>query len=125
MQAYSTNIEKTTLDNENYRKVLFTAKKIQLVVMSIKPGEDIPFEIHEDTDQFIRIESGTAYVKIGEQECTLNDDDVIIIPAGSRHYVTNASPDKDLKLYSIYSPPEHPPGTVHKTKKEADEAEHH
>ena len=124
MKGYSTNIETDTIENEFYRKVLFTGEKMQLVVMSLKPGEDIPLEIHNGIDQFIRIEKGKAYVKIGEEEFNLKDDDVIIIPSGNHHYVKNTSSEKELKLYSIYAGPEHAPGTIHKTKAEADAAEH-
>lgn len=124
MKGYSTNIEKDTLENEYYRKVLFTGSKMQLVVMSLKPDEDIPLEIHNDIDQFIRIEKGEALVKIGDGEFNLKDDDVIIIPAGNEHYVKNTSADQDLKIYTIYATPEHSPETVHKTKAEADAAEH-
>ena len=123
MSGYTTNIEKDTLDNENYRKVLYTGK-MQLVVMSLKPGEDIPMEIHPDIDQFIRVEKGSAYVKIGEEEYNIKEDDVVIVPAGNHHYVKNSS-DEDLKLYTIYTPAEHAPETVHKTKEEADNAEDH
>jgi mannose-6-phosphate isomerase-like protein (cupin superfamily) len=123
MSGYTTNIEKDTLENENYRKVLYTGK-MQLVVMSLKPGEDIPMEIHPDIDQFIRVEKGSAYVKIGEEEYNLKEDEIVIVPAGNHHYVKNAS-DEDLKLYTIYTPAEHAPETIHKTKEEADNAEHH
>jgi mannose-6-phosphate isomerase-like protein (cupin superfamily) len=125
MNGYSTNIEKDTLENEYYRKVLFTGKKMQLVVMSLKPGEDIPLEVHDDIDQFIRIEEGEALIKVGEEEFNLKDDDVVIIPAGNEHYVKNTSADKDLKVYTIYATPEHAPEAIHKTKAEADAAEHH
>jgi mannose-6-phosphate isomerase-like protein (cupin superfamily) len=123
MTAYTTNIEKDTVDNENYRKVLYTGK-MQLVLMSLKPGEDIPSEVHPEIDQFFRIEQGEAYIKINDEEFNLKDDDIIIIPAGSQHYVKNSSEDKDLKVYTIYTPAEHPEGTIHKTKAEADAAEH-
>ena len=98
MEPYSTNIEKETIENENYRKVLYTGK-MQLVVMSLKPGEDIPEEVHDNIDQFFRIEQGEAYIKVDDEEFNLNDDDIIIIPAGSKHYVKNSSenthtPDK-------------------------------
>lgn len=124
MNAYSTNIEKQTLKNISYRKVLFTGEKMQLVVMSLKPGDDIPMEVHEYIDQFIRIESGEAYVKVGEQEFNLKDDDVVIVPAGNHHYVKNTSADKELKLYTIYATPEHAPGTVQATREEALAAHH-
>lgn len=122
--TYTTNIEKETLNNEHYRKVLHTGKKLQLVIMSLKPGEDIPLETHHDIDQFIRIEQGEARITISGEKHTLHDDDVIIIPAGSEHYVENIG-EEELKLYSIYAGPEHPDGTIHKTKAEADVAEHH
>lgn len=122
MKGYKTNIEKETVENTDYRRVLYTGK-LQLVVMSLKQGEDIPTEVHDDIDQFIRIEKGQAMVRIDGEETNLEDDDIIIIPAGSEHYVKNTG-ESDLKLYSIYTPPEHPEGTTHKTKQEADEAEH-
>ncbi len=104
------NIEDTTLNNEYYRKVLYTTKKQQLVVMSLKPGEDIPKEIHKDHDQFIRIESGEGVALIGEAGSTkykLTDGISIIIPAGTYHQIINTSKTDKLKLYTIYSPPEH------------------
>ena len=124
MEPYKVNIEKETKENLDYRRVLFTGQKMQLVVMSLKPGEDIPLEVHNNIDQFIRVEIGQAYVKIGDKEFNLKDDDVVIIPAGTEHYVKNTSETEDLKLYTIYASPEHPEGTVQKTKAEADAAEH-
>lgn len=124
MQAYVTNIEKQTLDNTYYRKVLYTGKALQLVVMTLKVGEDIPLEVHEDHDQFIRVEEGEARVIVDEKEHVLHDDDIVVIPAGAKHHVINASSEKELKLYTLYAPPEHAPGTVHQTKAEADAAEH-
>ncbi len=124
MEPYNANIEKETKENLDYRRVLFTGQKMQLVVMSLKPGEDIPLEVHNNIDQFIRVESGQAYVKIGDKEFNLKDDDVVIIPAGTEHYVKNVSETEDLKVYTIYASPEHPEGTVQKTKAEADAAEH-
>ena len=123
MAAYSTNIEKDTIENEDYRRVLYTGK-MQLVLMSLKPGEDIPSEVHPEIDQFFRIEQGEAYIKVNHEEFNLKEDDIIIIPAGSEHYVKNSSEDKVLKVYTIYTPAEHPEGTIHKTKAEADAAEH-
>ncbi len=127
MVGYSTNIEKDSIENGNYRKVLHTGKKMQLVVMSLKVGEDIPFEVHEDIDQFIRVEAGKAQVIIGEEKFDLEDGGVVIIPSGNKHYVKNTG-DIDLKLYTIYASPEHAPGTIHKTRDEAVKAhenEHH
>jgi len=124
MKGFTANIEKETKENNFYRKVLHTGAHMQLVVMSLKVGEDIPMEVHPEIDQFIRVEEGHAQVIIDGEEAELKDDDVVIIPAGSKHYVKNLSEKDDLKLYSIYTPPEHAPETVHKTKAEADAAEH-
>ncbi|MCA9485831.1 MAG: cupin domain-containing protein [Nanoarchaeota archaeon] len=124
MDAYKSDIEKETLENTDYRRVLFTDKQMQLVVMSLKPGEEIPEEIHDDINQFFRVEKGQALAIVGENEFNLEDDDVLIVPCGEKHYVKNTSESEDLKIYTIYSPPEHPEGTVHVTKAEADAAEH-
>lgn len=128
MKIYHSNIEKETEENNNFRKVLFTGKYSQLVVMSLKPGEEIGNEIHENVDQFFRIEEGKAKVVInnGEEEFIVKEDEVFIVPAGTWHNIINID-DEDLKLYTIYSPPNHPDGTIHKTKKEAEEYEkaHH
>lgn len=123
MKGYVTNIEKTTKENEDYRRVLYTATKSQLVVMSIQPGDEIGNEVH-DLDQFIRIEEGAAKAVLnnGENEYELEDDFAIVIPAGTWHNIINTG-DEVLKLYTIYSPPEHKDGTVHATK--ADEEEEH
>lgn len=117
------NIEEMTLKNENYRTALWTGKNLQLTVMNIKPGEDIGLEIHEDHDQFLRIEQGQGLVQMGDSEDNLDfeaeasDDFAIFIPAGKWHNVTNNGTE-NLKVYSIYAPPEHPHGTVHKTQAE-------
>ncbi|MDA1297590.1 MAG: cupin domain-containing protein [Chloroflexi bacterium] len=124
MNGYAVNIEAETLGNDNFRKVLYTAGHSQLVVMSIEPGDEIGEEVHH-LDQFIRIESGEPLARLDGEESTLEDDWAIVIPAGTRHNIINTSRTKKLKLYSIYSPPEHADGTVHKTKAEADAAEHH
>lgn len=124
MNGYAVNIEAETLGNDNFRKVLYTAGHSQLVVMSIEPGDEIGEEVHH-LDQFIRIESGEALAQLDGEESMLEDDWAIVIPAGTRHNIINTSRTKKLKLYSIYSPPEHADGTVHKTKAEADAAEHH
>lgn len=122
MKGYVINIEKETLDNMDYRRVLYTTKNTQLVLMNIKPGDEIGNEVHE-LDQFIRIEQGDAKAVLNnEDEHELHDDFAIIIPAGTWHNILNTG-NKDLKLYSLYSPPEHKDGTVHKTK--ADEKEEH
>ena len=124
MKGYIGNIEKETLDNENFRKVLYTAKNSQLVVMSLQPGEDIGEEIH-GLDQFIRVETGTGIAYMDDVEQEIKDDWAIVIPAGMKHNVKNTG-ESELKLYTIYSPPEHIDGIIHKTKAEAeaDEDDH-
>ena len=124
--GYIDDIEGKTLENNNFRKVLFTGKHMQLVVMCLKPGEDIGEEVHDHVDQFFRIEQGEAKVIIDGKEDTIKEDMVAIVPAGALHNVINTG-DVDLKLYTIYSPPNHPDGTVHKDKEEAEEyeREHH
>jgi mannose-6-phosphate isomerase-like protein (cupin superfamily) len=123
---YTENIEEKTLKNTNFRQVLFTGKYMQLVVMSLKPREDIGEEVHDNVDQFFRVEQGEAKVIIDGEEKILKEDMVFIVTAGSFHNVINIS-DVDLKLYTIYAPPNHPEGTIHKDKAEADEyeKEHH
>lgn len=126
------DIEQATLDNETFRTVLHTGSHLQLTVMRLLPGEEIGREAHPDLDQFIRIESGSATVELGTSEATIDekhvvtDDWAVIIPAGIWHNVVNTG-TAECKLYSIYAPPEHPGGTVHHTKAEADaaEEEHH
>lgn len=122
MKGYIGNIEKETLENTNYRKVLYTSCYSQLVLMSIKPREEIGEEIH-GLDQFIRIEQGKASVVLDGIANDIEADFAIVIPAGTLHNVINISEDIDLKLYSIYSPPEHKNGTIHTTK--AEEKEEH
>jgi len=124
MTGYAGSIEKATLNNNYFRHVLFTAKHSQLVVMCLLPGEDIGNEVHHDTDQFFRIEAGDAkFVLNDKEEHLTSDGDAVIVPAGTYHNVINASSTKKLKLYTIYSPPQHPDGTIHKTKAEAEIAE--
>jgi len=119
MNAYFGNIEDLTVNNSYFRQVLFTGQHCQLVVMSLKPGEEIGAEVHPNVDQFFRIEKGMAKVVVGEnEEHNVGGGDVIIIPAGTQHNVINTS-NENLKLYTIYSPPNHPDGTIHKTKAEA------
>ncbi len=121
MKGYVTNIERETLDNTDYRRVLYTAKHSQLVLMSIEPEGEIGEETHH-LDQFIRIEQGSARVLLDGVAHNVTDDWAVVIPAGTTHNVINVG-DEPLKLYSIYSPPEHKDGTVHPTK--ADEREEH
>lgn len=125
MKGYDTNIEKQTLENTNFRKVLWTTEFQQLVVMSIPVGGEIGKEVHDENDQFIRIEQGQAEATIDGRKIQLGDDDVIIIPKGAEHNVVNTSDSADLKLYTIYSPPHHKDGTVHATKEEADSDDEH
>ncbi len=127
MAGYLTNIEKKSLENEYFREVLFTGPHSQLVVMSIAPGEDIGMETHGDVDQFIRVEAGMGKAILDGKEHNLEDGSAVVIPAGTQHNIINSSQSKPLKLYTIYSPPEHPHGTVHKNKAEAiaDEKKRH
>ena len=120
MNVYVGNIEKETIENDNFRKVLFTANYSQLVVMSLKPGEDIGAEVH-GLDQFIRIEQGKGKAVLDGKEYEVEDDFAMVIPAGTEHNVINTSETEVMKLYSIYTPPEHKHGTVHATKEEAEE----
>ncbi|MBL0205168.1 cupin domain-containing protein [Candidatus Neomicrothrix sp.] len=127
---FVTNIEADTLANDNYRTTRWTGSNIQLTLMSIEPGRDIGLEVHEHGDQFLRVEAGRARVQMGPSEDDLNfdrevgDDWAIFVPAGSWHNITNIG-DDPLKVYAIYGPPEHPHGTDHATKAEADADEHH
>jgi mannose-6-phosphate isomerase-like protein (cupin superfamily) len=123
MVGYVTNIEQDTLDNEDYRRVLFTGRNTQLVLMTLKPGEEIGLETHEEHDQFIRIEAGTGVAQLNREEHSLGDGTAVVIPAGVEHNIVNTSSSEPLRLYTLYSPPEHPDGTVHRTK--ADDPEEH
>lgn len=119
MSGYFIDIEKKTLQNENFREVLYTAQHCQLVVMSLNPKEDIGMEIHEIVDQFIRIEEGEGKAILNGKEHTLMDGSVVIVPAGTKHNIINTSSAKKLKIYTIYSPAHHKDKTIHKTKKDA------
>ena len=128
MAGYVGSIEKQTLSNNYFRQVLFTGKYAQLVVMCLQPGEDIGNEVHPNVDQFFRLEQGEATFIFNEKETHLvKNGDAVIVPAGTYHNVINASKKTQLKLYTIYSPPNHPDKTIHKTKADAmkAEAEHH
>ena len=125
MAGYITDIEKKTLENEYFREVLFTAPHSQLVVMTLKPGEEIGTETHEDRDQFIRVEAGTGKSVLNGEERELGDGSAVVIPGGTEHNIINTSDSEPLRLYTIYSPAEHPDGTIHKTKAEAEEYEKH
>ena len=118
MKGFAGNIEDLTKENENFRKVIYTGKFSQLVVMSLKPGEEIGAEVHETHDQFFRFEKGKAKVMIDDNEYQVEDDFAVIVPAGANHNVINVG-DDEVKLYTIYSPAEHREGVVHATKEEA------
>ncbi|MDD3486953.1 MAG: cupin domain-containing protein [Candidatus Moranbacteria bacterium] len=118
MKGFVSNIEKDTLENENFRKVLHTAKNSQLVVMALKPMEEIGEEVHT-LDQFIRVEKGTGKAILDGAESMLEDGTAVVIPAGTKHNVVNTSETETMKLYTIYSPPEHRDGVIHGTKEDA------
>lgn len=119
MMGYVVNIGKASLENNNFRKVLYTAKNSQLVVMSLLPNEDIGEEVHT-LDQFIRIEEGAGKAILDGLEHDIEAESAIVIPAGTRHNIINTSPDSKMKLYTIYSPPEHQDGVVRATKQDAE-----
>ena len=124
MTGYMTDIEKRTLENENFRQVLFTGPHAQLVVMTLAPGEEIGAEVHGHEDQFIRVEAGEGVAIVDGEERAIGHGSAVVIPAGSRHNIINRSKTESLRLYTIYSPPHHPDGTVHATKAEAEADEH-
>ena len=119
MTGYVTNIERDTLANGDYRRVLYTGKHTQLVLMTLQPGEDIGLETHDGHDQFVRVEEGTGVVLLNGERQPLGDGSAVVIPSGAEHNVINTSRTGALKLYTLYSPPEHPDGTVHRTKSDA------
>ena len=124
-KGYVADIETATTTNTDYRRVLYTGKYCQLVLMNLKPGEEIGEEVHDDVDQFFRFEEGEGEVVIDGVKNPVKDGSGVIVPSGARHNVVNTSKNADLKLYTIYSPPEHQDGVVRKTKREADEQEEH
>lgn len=119
MKGYKTNIEELVAKNSFFRQILYTGKHSQLVVMALKPGEEIGMEVHEDTDQFFRFESGVGKAVIDGNEYDLAGGDVVIVPSGAQHNIINTSQTEELKFYTIYSPPHHRDGTVHETKEQA------
>ncbi len=119
MKGFKSNIEKNTLESTDFRRVLYTGKYSQLVLMSLKPGEEIGEEVHKAVDQFFRFEKGNGSVLIDGLKQKVGDGDAVIVPAGAKHNVINTSQTTELKLYTIYSPPEHQDGTVRKTKADA------
>ena len=122
MKGYVEDIQARTLENEDFRRVVYTGKNLQLVLMSIAPGDEIGEEVHEDRDQFFRVEEGEGEVLIDGTTHEIADDDAIVVPAGARHNVRNSG-DVALKLYTLYGPPEHRDAVVHKDKAQA-EADH-
>ena len=124
MKGYVTNIEKDTVKNQDFRRVLYTGKNTQLVLMSLRPKEDIGEEVHT-LDQFIRVESGRGVAILDGVKHQISDGSAVVIPAGTRHNVINDSGSEELKLYSLYSPPEHRDGTIHPTKDDALAREEH
>lgn len=124
MNGYVTNIEQDTLANEDFRRVLFTGPNTQLVLMTLGPQEEIGLETHAEHDQFIRVEAGTGEALLDGRRHPLADGSAVVIPAGVEHNILNTSTDASLKLYTLYSPPEHPDGTVHHTRQEAAAAHH-
>ncbi|MES3025460.1 MAG: cupin domain-containing protein [Pseudomonadota bacterium] len=123
MSGYSTNIEVKTLEGNNFREVLYSTPRSQLVIMTLQPGQEIGMEHHEGRDQFIRVEDGEGVAFLDGEEHALSDGIAVMIPAGTEHKVVNTSTTTPLRLYTLYTPPEHPDGTVHETKAEADEYE--
>jgi mannose-6-phosphate isomerase-like protein (cupin superfamily) len=122
MKGYATTLEKETLKNTDFRRVLYTAKYSQLVLMCLKPGEEIGSEVHQDRDQFFRFEMGEGAVMIDDVKNPVKDGVGVIVPAGAKHNVVNTSKKSDLKLYTIYSPPEHIDKVVRHTKADAEAA---
>jgi mannose-6-phosphate isomerase-like protein (cupin superfamily) len=119
MKGYVDNIEEVTTGNDDFRRVLYTGKYLQLVLMTLQPGEEIGEEVHEDRDQFFRIEEGSGEVRIDGKASPVEDDFAVIVPAGARHNVINTG-EEPLRLYTLYGPPEHKDGVVHKDKEQAE-----
>lgn len=124
MKGYVDDIEARTVENADFRRVLYTGRNLQLVLMSLRAGEEIGEEVHHDRDQFFRVEAGKGEVSIDGRRNAIESEMAIVVPAGARHNVRNTG-HEDLKLYTIYAPPEHVDGTVHRTKAEADAAHEH
>ena len=119
MKGFVSNIEKDTLDNENFRKVLYTGKHSQLVLMSLAPNEEIGMEVHQDNDQFFRFEKGHGKVVIDGNEYEVSDGFAVVVPAGAEHNIINTSSSERLSLYTIYSPAHHKDGIIRATKQDA------
>jgi mannose-6-phosphate isomerase-like protein (cupin superfamily) len=124
MKGFIADIEELTEENRDFRRVLYTGKNLQLVLMAIEAGGEIGEEVHNDRDQFFRVEEGRGEVVIDGHRSKIKDDDAIIVPAGARHNIVNTG-DKPLQIYTLYAPPEHRDGTVHLTKADADASKEH
>ena len=124
MRGFVDDIDRLTVENKDFRRVLYTGKHLQLVLMALRPGEEIGEEVHDDHDQFFRIEKGEGEVWIDNQRTKIKADDAIVVPAGARHNVINTG-DKKLKLYTVYGPPDHKDGIVRSTTGEAEASEEH
>jgi mannose-6-phosphate isomerase-like protein (cupin superfamily) len=124
MKGFVGDIEDQAEGNSDFRRVVYTGKNLQLVLMSLKPGEDIGEEVHTDRDQFFRIEKGKGEVLIDGKRSKIKDDDAVLVPAGARHNIINTG-DKPMRLYTLYGPPEHRDGTVHATKVDAQKMKEH
>jgi mannose-6-phosphate isomerase-like protein (cupin superfamily) len=118
-KGYKNNIEKLTVENNNFRRVIYSGQNLQLVLMSLKPGEDIGSEIHSENDQFFRIDAGSGKAIINGTEYDIQDGDAVIVPKGAEHNIINTSDSEDLKFYTIYGPAHHKDGIIRKTKEEA------
>jgi mannose-6-phosphate isomerase-like protein (cupin superfamily) len=119
-KGYKANIEELTVGNSNFRQVVYTGEQMQLVLMSLKPGEDIGSEVHTENDQFFRFDAGSGRVVINETEYEVSDGDAVVVPRGAEHNVINTSETEDLKMYTIYAPAHHKDGILRETKKEAE-----
>jgi mannose-6-phosphate isomerase-like protein (cupin superfamily) len=124
MGGFSINIDLATKENNFFRKVIHTANHSQLVLMALSPSEEIGVETHKENDQFFRFELGAGKVIVNGEEFIVGDGDIVIVPSGAEHNVINTSKTDYLKFYTLYSPSHHPDGTIHKTKDEAEAAEH-
>ena len=124
MKGFVANIENLTGDNSNFRRVMYTGKNLQLVLMTLKPAEEIGEEVHAATDQFFRVEKGRAEVRINGEPTKIKDGDAVLVPAGARHNIINTG-SEPLRLYTLYAPPQHRDGTVQPTKVEAERAKEH
>ena len=125
MVGYNAKLSSIATENNYFRRVLYTAKGGQLVVMALKPGEDIGMEVHDDVDQFFWVVQGEARAVLNGEETQVRHGEVLIVPRGTNHNIINASATAPMKLFTVYTPPNHPDGTVHKTKAEAEAAEEH